>query len=232
MPSLPALSVALRRLDQPVPEVGAQDRLVGRQRLGEPDAIRLAVVRHETPGVRLEPAGADEDVLDEASQTLLAGQPSATWRSAAAAWCGTSSSLKRPTSSTRSTSRVTSRARQLGTVTVQAVGNLEAEPVEHLLLLLGRGREPEQRVDALRPEADDRPVRQLALHVGRAGPARAGQLDEELRRVDGRLLGQLWIDALLPAGRGLRPSRSRRELRRIVSGSKFAASSRTSVVSA
>ena len=211
--------VPLCRLDQSVPEVGAQDRLLGRQRLGQPHAD--PVLRRPARGSRCTPRTSrrrrerprrrDEDAARGVSRPNIAVrsgsvvghlvQPEAT-------------DLLDEIDVARHVPRTPARHRHR-----QAVGNLEAEPLERLLLLLDGGREPEQRVDALRPKADDRPVRQLALHVGRAGPARAGQLDEELRRVDGRLLGELWIDTLLPPSRGLRaepqPSRAAQDRQRV-----------------
>ena len=44
---------------------------------------------------------------------------------------------------------------------------------------------------------------QTVVHVDVARPACAGQLGQELRRVDRRLLGRVGIDTLLPTRRGL-----------------------------
>ena len=80
--------------------------------------------------------------------------------------------------------------------------------------------------------ADDRPLGQVAVHVGRARPARAGELDEQLasrgRRPARRGAGRR------PSPSGSSPrcaARAARSVRRIPTGSKFAASRSTFVVS-
>ena len=115
---------------------------------------------------------------------------------------GTSSSRKRATSSTTSTSRVTSRARNVGTTTSPS-RLLEAEPLEPARLLGGRRLEADQLVRALGPERDHRALGKLALHVDVPDPLGAGRRDDQLGRELRRLLGQVRVDALLPAVRAL-----------------------------
>ncbi len=115
---------------------------------------------------------------------------------------GISGSLKRATSSIRSTSRVTSRARQVGTRKPD-FSCAEADPAEDLALLLRGYLEPHELAGALRPQPDHGRLRQVALHVLRPGPARAAQLDDQLRRVRRRLARDVRVDALLPAVRAL-----------------------------
>ena len=48
-----------------------QHRLIRRKRLGQPNRVRLRVVRNETRGVGLRETGADQRLLDEPAQPLL-----------------------------------------------------------------------------------------------------------------------------------------------------------------
>ena len=73
--SLSASRLWRRRPDQPFDERRAQDRLVGRQRLGQPHRLRVRVLGDEAPGVGLGEAAADHHVLDEPSQPLLLAEP-------------------------------------------------------------------------------------------------------------------------------------------------------------
>ena len=203
MSSLPAF--ALRRADSSSPWRRSVRRTACSAESGSGSLTRsaCAVVGHEAPRVGLEPAGADENVLHDATEPLLARE-AAEHR---AALRERRRYLVEPEAPdlldeidvARHVPRTPARHGHR-----QVVRDLELEPLKCLALLVDRRLEPDERVDALRPEPDDRPFRQLALHVGRAGPARTGQLDEQLRRVDRRLLGQLGVDALLPAGRRLR----------------------------
>ena len=59
---------------------------------------------------------------------------------------------------------------------------VEAEPVEDRRLLVRGDLEPEHGVGALGAQPDRLPLRQRALHVASTRPARAGELDDELRR--------------------------------------------------
>ena len=96
-----------------------QDRVVGRQRVGEPRSRPGSISGRQAPRVGLREAGADEDVLDQAPQRCSLREPAGRARRSGSV-NGTRSSRTRATSSMRSISRVTSRARQVGTVTCQS----------------------------------------------------------------------------------------------------------------
>ena len=141
-------------------------------------------------------------------------------------------SAKRATSSTTSISRVTSRARQVGTTTL-AVAPVEAEPVEQRVLALlaaSRGRSPRRRARAgsARPAAPG----SSAVHVACRRPSARRRARRSARVASSAACGgEVRVDALLPAVRalGAQPEPLGR-LRRCRYGSKFAASSSTSVV--
>ena len=111
----------------------------------------------------------------------------------------------------RSTSRVTSRARQVGTV-VPVVADLEAERLEHPAARPARSPGP-RSVSSLGTEMDDRPLRLLGVHVALAGPAGVGQLREQLAAQARGVDGEMRVDALLPAAGGLGHSPSRSDVR-------------------
>ena len=81
--------------------------------------------------------------------------------------------------------------------------HLEAEPLEDLALLVRRDLEPDDALGALGPEPDDRPFGQTAVHVDAAGELGPGEVDEQPAGEHGRRLGEMRIDALLPAVRAL-----------------------------
>ena len=119
--------------------------------------------------------------------------------------CGTRSSTIRATSSIRSTSRVTSRARTVGTVTSHVVVDLEAEPLEDLRAARrGATVEPDEPVGPLGPEADDGPL-QAGSPCTSALPASsaAGEIDDHPAGQHRGGLGEIRVDALLPAVRAL-----------------------------
>jgi len=107
-------------------------------------------------------------------------------------------SLKRATSSIRSISRVTSRARHVGTRKAALWVAVEAEPVEDLGLLVLGDADPEHGVAALRPQPDRLPLGQRPLHVDVARPACAGEPDDELSRECRSGAGYMRVDAFLP----------------------------------
>ena len=84
-----------------------------------------------------------------------------------------------------------------------AVAALEAEPLEPARLLGGRRLDADQLVGALRPERDHRALGQLALDVDVPDPLGAGRRHDQLGRELCRLLGQVRVDAFLPAVRAL-----------------------------
>ena len=198
-------------------------------RLRDAQRLRVRILGDEARRVRLGEPGADEHVLDEPAQPLLRERRPNIARRCGSVY-GTSSSRTRPTSSTRSISRVTSRARQVGTVTVQSSADLEAEPLEDRVAARRAAiSSPISSSARSGRRRDDRRLGQLAVDVGLARPsarrrARRGagwRAARPARRGTGRRPS--------PSGSSAserRPSRS--ELRRIPIGSKFAASSRSS----
>jgi len=80
---------------------------------------------------------------------------------------------------------------------------LEAEPLKPADLLSRRSRDADQLIRALGPEVDDGPLRQALMHVGVSDPACAGGFDEQLGSEPGGRIGEVRVDALLPAVRAL-----------------------------
>ena len=148
--------------------------------------------------------GADEHVLDEAAQPLLAASGARRPTRRSGIVCGTRSSTTRATSSTTSISRVTSRARQVGTVTSQSSLDVEAEPLEDRALLVGRDVEADDPVRALGAQPDDRARGQARVHVG-ARPSSSAPARSTSRRLASTAAGSasVRVDALLPAVRAL-----------------------------
>ena len=144
---------------------------------------------------------------------------------------GTRSRTTRATSSTTSISRLTSRARHVGTVTSHCVGDTEAEPLENRALLVAADREPDDPVGPFRPEPDEGPLGQLAVDIGGTGQLCAARSTiSRLARIaagSARYGSTPFSQRFDPSVR--RPSRS--DVRKIPIGSKFAASSNTSLVS-
>ena len=85
------------------------------------------------------------------------------------------------------------------------VATLEAEPLEPARLLAWRSLDSDDLVRALGPIGDDGPLREVALHVDVPDPLGAGRLDDQLRRELRRLVGEVRVDAFLPAVRALGP---------------------------
>ena len=196
-----------RRGHEALDEGRAQNRVVRGERHGESQRVRVRVARDEAPGVGLAEATAGHDVLDARAAGAGPGVRRPNIARRAGSVNGTSSSLKRAISSTRSISRVTSRARQVGTVTRQLVafaGDLEAEPLEDAALL-GRGRSRARRRASVRagrrrvtgPDGSSAPTSAWP------DPASAGVSTSSWRREHRRLPGEVRVDALLPAVRGL-----------------------------
>ncbi len=114
---------------------------------------------------------------------------------------GTRGSTTRATSSITSISRVTSRARQVGTVTSQSSLDLEAEPRQDRPLLVRGDLEADDAIRALGAEPDHGALGQAGVHVDTARQLGAGEVDEETAREHGGRLGGVRVDALLPAVR-------------------------------
>ena len=195
------LAVPPRGLDKARQQASAQDGELGGEGLGERPGRRIRVVGAQGRRVRLGEPEADQDVLDAAPK-LLHRRQRAEHRPPSGSVNGTSSSRKRATSSTTSTSRVTSRARNVGTTT-SPLRRSKPSRSSQLVLLGGRRLEADQLVGALRPERDHRALGQLAFHVDVPDPLGAGRRDDQLGRELCRLLGQMRVDAFLPAVRAL-----------------------------
>ena len=98
------------------------------------------------------------------------------------------------------------------------------------LLVLGATSSPISGSARSGPERDDRPLGKPVVDVHRPGQLGAGEIDEQPAREHRGRLGRVRVDALLPLVRALRAQASRSEVWRTPIGSKFAASSSTSVV--
>ncbi len=90
---------------------------------------------------------------------------------------------------------------------VPVVGDIEAEAAKGRALLVGRDLEPDQARRTLGPKADDRPLGESLLNVDAPSHPRSGQVDEQATRENGRVLGEVRVDALLPAVRARRAQR-------------------------
>ena len=194
---LARVGVAACGLEQRGVEDGAERGGLGRERLRQPQVA----VGDEGRRVRLGVAGADEDVLDLPAQALLAGQPPEHRVAARQRERDLGQLEARDLLDQVDLARHVARAP--GRHAEAALQLLEADPAEDLGLLVGGHLEPEQLARTLRPQPDHRRLRQLALHVLGPGPARAAQLDDQLRRVGRRRPGHVRVDALLPAVRAL-----------------------------
>ena len=195
-----------RRFDQARHDGRPEDRLVRRHRAGEANRVRVRIRRDEAPRVRLGEPRADEGVLDDPAQTLILREPSADVTS----------------QRHRERDAIEERSRDLldevhlaadvarpprGHGDVPLVGDVEAQPPERRPLVGGRDLEPDQARRPLGPEADDRPCREPVLDVEVPRHPRAGQVDEQTARENGRVLGEMRVDALLPAVRAGRAQR-------------------------
>ena len=116
---------------------------------------------------------------------------------------GTSFRWKRATSSTTSASRVTSRARQVGTVTFQSSATSKPRPVRMRRCSWSASSSPISSFARSGRKRTTGRSGQVGRDLGLAGEARAGQLEDQLGREVGGGLGQVRVDALLPAARAL-----------------------------
>ena len=168
----PASTFSAGGLDETVDERRPQDRLVAAHRIGQADRARVGVGRDEAPRVGLAEAGADEDVLDDAGGAAARGRGGRRPRAAAASSSARGRARSRATSSTTSISRVTSRARQVGTVTFQSSATSKPSRSRMRPLLGRRDLDADDPVGALRPQPDDGARRQAGVDVGAAASAR------------------------------------------------------------
>ena len=194
------LDVAPGRFDEARQEARPQHGELGRDRLGE--AQRLGSGRQAAARACRSRSGRGRRARPRRGGAAAAAGSARRTSRGGGSVNGTSSSRLRATSSTTSTSRVTSRARHVGVTTspsrISKPSRSSQRPAPR------RRREADQLVGALGPVVDHRPLGEPVVHVGVGRPARAGSLDEQLRGEVGRRLGQVRVDALLPAVRALR----------------------------
>ena len=185
------------RLDEPGNDRRPKDLLVGRHRIPKANRVGVRIRPNEAPGVRLGDARADEDVFDDAAEPLLFRRRPRTCRRSGIV-CGIRSSTGRATSSITSISRVTSRARQVGTVTSQSFETSKPKPSRVALLVRGNA-EPDHERRPLGAKTDDGPFGKPVVDVDVAGHPRAREIDDHPAREDRRVLREVRVDALLPA---------------------------------
>jgi hypothetical protein len=155
-----------RRLDERRRERRAQRGGFARERLGQ----AVVALRDERRGVRLREAAADERVLDDAPRTLPRRQAPEGDVPARQRERDLVHPEARDLFDEVDLARRVARAPRRDAVAVACT--LEPDPAEDLRRV--RHLEAEHRRHALRPQRDHRRLGQVALHVGRARPARAG----------------------------------------------------------
>ena len=113
----------------------------------------------------------------------------------------------RATSSMRSTSRVTSRARHVGTVTSHSSETSKPKPRRVARCSSGGTSSPIRRDARSGRRRTTGRAGSPCLNVHAPSHPRSGQVDEQATRENGRVLGEVRIDALLPAVRARRAQR-------------------------
>ena len=194
-------------VEEPRHDRRSQERLVGGHRAREPDGVGSRIRADEAPRVRLGQPGADEGVLDDTPQALLLRQAPS---HVPAQGHGVRDPVEhRPRDLLDEVDLAHDVAGAPGRDGhVPVVGDVEAESGQRRPLVVGRDIEADDLRRALRAEADDGSFRQFRMHVGVAGHAGSGQVDEQAAREDRRRLGEVRVDALLPA---IGSSRSERQ---------------------
>ena len=109
-------------------EARAQDRELERDRLGQAQRLRIGVVLPQRRRVGLDEPEADERRPRPCGAAAAAGVSAPNISRRRGSVNGTSSRRKRAISSTTSISRVTSRARQVGTITSSPRGSKPSRP--------------------------------------------------------------------------------------------------------
>ena len=197
----PELDVSAGRIDEAGQEPRAEGRELDRDRLGELPRLRIRIVGPQRRRVRLGEPEAGQRVLDAATQPLDRRQRAE----------HRLPRRKREGDVLEPESRDLLDDVDLARDVPGAEGGrddftgatLEAEPLEPARLLVGRSLDSDDLVRALGPVGDDGPLREVALHVDVPDPLGAGRLDDQLRRELRRLVGEVRVDALLPAVRPL-----------------------------
>jgi hypothetical protein len=194
---VPRGEVAAGRLDEPADQRGPKDRLVGRQRHRQLQRRRIRVAREERGHVDLREAAAGEDVLDRAAQALRRAQASEArapeWQRVWDVVQPETDDLLHEVGLAAHVSRAPGRHGH-----VPVLAHVEPETRESLALLVRRDLEARELGGSLRPQPDHGPLRQLALDVDVAGPARPGQRDDQLRGKPRRVLREVGVYALFP----------------------------------
>ena len=177
-----------------------EDGLIRGHRTREPDRLGARIGRDQAPRVRLGEPGPDERVLDDAPQTLLLREPATDVAPERHRERDAVEKRPRDLLDDVDLARDVARApRRHGDVPV--VGDVEAEPEQGRALLLGRDVEADHSRRSLWTQTNDRALRQPGVHVGVTRHSRAGEVDEHPAREDRSRLGEVRVDALLPAVR-------------------------------
>ena len=193
-----------RGIDEPRHDRRPQDRLIRRHRARQADRVGIRILGDEAPRVGLGQPGSDEDVLDRASESLLLRQPA----------------LHVATQRKRVRDAVEQRPCDL-LDEVDLAGDVARAPRWH-------GQLPLPEISKPKPwsafscssggdlDADDLRRRRpggarttgrsgsAGVHVDAPGHPRAGEVDEHPTREQRSLLGEVRVDALLPAVRASR----------------------------
>ena len=196
------IDVLPRSRDQALEQRRAENRLIAAHRIGQADRSRVGIGGDEAPGVRLAEPGTDEHVLDLPPQPLLAAQVTG---DRAAQRHRVRHAVEHDPGHLLDQidlARDVARAHR-GDGHVPLVVDLEAESLEDLALLGGGNLEPDEALGALGTEADDGPCRQAAVHVRAAGELGPGEIDDHPAGEHRCGLGEIRVDALLPAVRAL-----------------------------
>jgi hypothetical protein len=197
------VDVVARGRNQTIQERRTENRVLRRERIGEPERLLVRVERGQAERVGLREASSDEHVLDQAPQALIRSE---------------GAEHRAPQGQREGDPLQAVDARHLldevdlpgdvdgapgrdGDLPVGA--HVEPEPLERAALLVRRDLQSDHAVDPIGAERDDGRVSELADRVDVARPPRAGQLEDELGRERGRLRSKVRVDALLPAVRAL-----------------------------
>ena len=197
---VPHVDVVARGGDEAVQERRAENRVLGGERVGEAQRLRVRIGRGQAERVRLREARADEHVLGKAAQALIGSQLSEHGASHRQRERDLLQAVD-PRDLLDEVDLARDVARAPGRHGHRPVGDVEAQALQRAALLVGRDLQPDHPVDAVGAERDDGRLGERALHVGVPRPLRAGELDDELRRERGGLRRQVRVDAFLPAVR-------------------------------
>jgi hypothetical protein len=143
--------------------------VLGGERVGEAEGVRIAVVRDEAPRVRLREPGPDEDVLNEPAKALLAREAPA-HRARARKREGHLLEAVDPRHLLDEVDLARDVARPpRGRCHGPVAGHLEAEPEQRAALVGLRNGEADDRVGSTGPQARDGTLGELAVRLGPPG---------------------------------------------------------------